>query len=55
MPGAFSYPDPPMTVQDVAAWLRVGANTIYEELAGERIPAFKERNQWRFSRAACSS
>jgi excisionase family DNA binding protein len=51
-PGAFSDPDPFMTVQEVARWLRVGASTIYEELAAGRMPAYKERNQWRFSRTA---
>lgn len=51
-PGSFAEPDAVLSVQEVARWLRVGPNTVYEELAGGRIPAHKERNQWRFSRTA---
>ena len=39
-----------LTVEEVAAVLRLSAVTVYRELAGRRLPGFKVGNQWRVRR-----
>lgn len=39
------------TLDDVAAYLKVGKRTIYRLAASKKIPAFKVGGTWRFSRA----
>ena len=39
------------TLDDVAAYLKVGKRTIYRLAAAKKIPAFKVGGTWRFSRA----
>lgn len=38
------------TLDEVAAYLKVGKRTIYRLAAGKKIPAFKVGGTWRFSR-----
>jgi excisionase family DNA binding protein len=46
------YPvqDKLLTVQQIAAYLRVDRFTVYRLLTQKRIPAFKVGNQWRFKK-----
>jgi excisionase family DNA binding protein len=39
------------TLDDVAAYLKVGKRTAYRLAAAKKIPAFKVGGTWRFSRA----
>ncbi|TXH34383.1 MAG: DNA-binding protein [Burkholderiaceae bacterium] len=39
------------TLDEVAAYLKVGKRTVYRLAAAKRIPAFKVGGSWRFSRA----
>lgn len=39
------------TLDDVAAYLKVGTRTVYRLAAAKKIPAFKVGGTWRFSRA----
>lgn len=39
------------TLDDVAAYLKVGKRTVYRLAAAKKIPAFKVGGSWRFSRA----
>ena len=43
------------TLDEVAAYLKVGKRTIYRLAAARRIPAFKVGGTWRFSRADIDS
>ena len=38
------------TLDDVAAYLKVGKRTVYRLAAAKKIPAFKVGGTWRFSR-----
>ncbi|QFY91196.1 helix-turn-helix domain-containing protein [Magnetovirga frankeli] len=38
------------TLDDVAAYLKVGRRTVYRLAAAKKIPAFKVGGTWRFSR-----
>lgn len=40
-----------LTVDEVAALLKVGDKTVYTMAQRGEIPAFKVREQWRFRRA----
>lgn len=40
-----------LTVQEVAALLKVADKTVYTMAQNGEIPAFKVRGQWRFRRA----
>lgn len=40
-----------LTVQEVAALLKVADKTVYTMAQKREIPAFKVRGQWRFRRA----
>lgn len=39
-----------MTIQDVAAYLKMSSQTIYRMAQENKIPALKVRNRWRFRR-----
>ncbi len=39
------------TLDEVAAYLKVGKRTVYRLAAARRIPAFKVGGTWRFARA----
>jgi excisionase family DNA binding protein len=41
-----------MTLQEVAAYLKVHPNTVYRLARSGRIPAFKMGTDWRFERSA---
>lgn len=43
------------TLDDVAAYLKVGKRTVYRLAAAKKIPAFKVGGTWRFSRADIDS
>lgn len=43
------------TLDDVAAFLKVGKRTVYRLAAAKKIPAFKVGGTWRFSRADIDS
>ena len=38
------------TLDEVAAYLKVGKRTVYRLAAGKKIPAFKVGGAWRFPR-----
>lgn len=40
-----------LTLDEVAAYLKVGKRTVYRLAAARKIPAFKVGGTWRFSRA----
>ena len=40
-----------LTLDDVAAYLKVGKRTVYRLASAKKIPAFKVGGTWRFSRA----
>ena len=44
-----------LTLDDVAAYLKVGKRTVYRLAAAKKIPAFKVGGTWRFSRADIDS
>ena len=44
-------PDPLLTAADVAAWLKLNIETVYDLIAKEQLPAFKIGGQWRFQEA----
>jgi len=44
-----------MTIQDVAAYLRMSQQTIYRMAQQGRIPALKVQNRWRFRRSDIES
>ncbi len=39
-----------MTLEEVAAYLRVHESTVYRLLKAQRIPAFKLGSDWRFTK-----
>ena len=39
------------TLDDVAAYLKVGKRTVYRLAAAKKIPGFKVGGAWRFSKA----
>ena len=41
---------PLMTLQEVAAYLRVHTSTVYRLLKEGKLPAFKFGSEWRFNR-----
>jgi excisionase family DNA binding protein len=41
---------PLMTLQEVAAYLRVHTSTVYRLLKEGKLPAFKFGSDWRFNR-----
>ena len=43
------------TLDEVAAYLKVGKRTVYRLAAARKIPAFKVGGTWRFSRADIDS
>lgn len=43
------------TLDEVAAYLKVGKRTVYRLSAAKKIPAFKVGGAWRFSRADIDS
>ena len=43
------------TLDEVAAYLKVGRRTVYRLSAAKKIPAFKVGGTWRFSRADIDS
>ncbi len=43
------------TLDEVAAYLKVGKRTVYRLAAAKKIPAFKVGGAWRFSRADIDS
>lgn len=43
------------TLDEVAAYLKVGKRTVYRLAAAKKIPAFKVGGTWRFSRADIDS
>lgn len=44
-------PDPLLTAADVAAWLKLNIETVYDLIAKAQLPAFKIGGQWRFQEA----
>lgn len=44
-----------LTLDEVAAYLKVGKRTVYRLAAAKKIPAFKVGGIWRFSRADIDS
>ncbi len=43
------------TLDEVAAYLKVGKRTVYRLAAARKIPAFKVGGTWRFARADIDS
>ena len=41
-----------LSAAEAAEWLRVDMNTIYHEAAADRLPAWKEGQEWRTSASA---
>lgn len=39
-----------LTIKEVASYLKVNERTVYRLAAGQKIPAFKVGNAWRFKR-----
>ena len=53
MPGGEAMKDDTgeiFTLDEVAAYLKVGKRTVYRLAAGRKIPAFKVGGTWRFRR-----
>ncbi len=48
-------PEDICTLDEVAAYLKVGKRTVYRLAAAKKIPAFKVGGTWRFSRADIDS
>lgn len=44
-------PDPVMTVQEVAAYLKIAESTVYRLVKEHRLPGRKVGGAWRFSRS----
>lgn len=44
-------PDEILTIDEVAAYLKVGKRTVYRLASSGKIPAFKLGGTWRFRRA----
>jgi excisionase family DNA binding protein len=44
-------PEPLLSATDVAAWLNVNIETVYDLIAKHRFPAIKIGGQWRFQEA----
>jgi excisionase family DNA binding protein len=44
-------PEQILTLDEVAAYLKVGKRTVYRLAAAKKIPAFKVGGIWRFCRA----
>jgi excisionase family DNA binding protein len=44
-------PEPLLTAADVAEWLKLNIETIYDLIAKDRLPALKIGGQWRFQEA----
>ena len=45
-----TLPESVMTVQEVAAYLRVNQRTVYRLAVGRKLPGFKVGATWRFKR-----
>jgi excisionase family DNA binding protein len=41
-------PEPLLTAADVAAWLKLNIETVYDLIAKDQLPAIKIGGQWRF-------
>jgi excisionase family DNA binding protein len=41
-------PEPLLTAADVAAWLNLNIETVYDLIAKDQLPAIKIGGQWRF-------
>ena len=44
-------PEPLLTAADVAAWLKLNIETVYDLIAKDQLPAIKIGGQWRFQEA----
>jgi excisionase family DNA binding protein len=44
-------PEPLLTAADVAAWLNLNIETVYDLIAKDQLPAIKIGGQWRFQEA----
>jgi len=44
-------PEPLLTAADVAAWLNLNIETVYNLIANAQLPAIKIGGQWRFQEA----
>ena len=44
-------PEPLLTAGDVAAWLKLNIETVYDLIAKDQLPAIKIGGQWRFQEA----
>jgi excisionase family DNA binding protein len=44
-------PEPLLSAADVAAWLKLNVETIYDLIAHHQFPAIKIGGQWRFQEA----
>ena len=44
-------PEPLLSAADVAAWLKLNVETVYDLIARAQLPAIKIGGQWRFQEA----
>lgn len=44
-------PEPLLTAADVAAWLKLNIETVYDLIVKDHLPAIKIGGQWRFQEA----
>jgi excisionase family DNA binding protein len=44
-------PEPLLMAADVAAWLNLNIETVYDLIAKDQLPAIKIGGQWRFQEA----
>jgi excisionase family DNA binding protein len=44
-------PEPLLSAADIAAWLKLNVETVYDLIAQHQLPAFKIGGQWRFEEA----
>jgi excisionase family DNA binding protein len=44
-------PEPLLSAADVAGWLKLNVETVYDLIARHQLPAFKIGGQWRFQEA----
>jgi excisionase family DNA binding protein len=44
-------PTPLLSAADVAAWLKLNVETVYDLIAHHQLPAIKVGGQWRFEEA----
>lgn len=44
-------PEPLLSAADVAAWLKLNIETVYDLIAQHQLPAIKIGGQWRFEEA----